>query len=186
MKDFAARWPRLSGWFKTLTLQDLFFSLAERTRAGLRQILRPLIPVTEWEWRERPKKKRRFLPWFERLEKREVPTTTAFLSSAESTGEGSGAKQLFVYLSGSSSQTITVDYATADGTAVAGSDYTSTSGTLTFAPGETSKSFTVSVTDDSLDEDDETFTANLSNPTNATLGSPSTETITILDNDASP
>ena len=59
---------------------------------------------------------------------------------------------------------VTVDYATSDGIAAAGSDYTSTSGTLTFAPGETLKTVSVAVLDDSHDEGAETFTLTLSNP----------------------
>jgi hypothetical protein len=64
---------------------------------------------------------------------------------------------------------VTVDYATANGTATAGSDYTAASGALTFAPGETSKTIAIDVVGDSLVETDETFTLNLSNPTGGTL-----------------
>ena len=62
---------------------------------------------------------------------------------------------------------VTVDYATQDGTATAGSDYTSTSGTLTFAAGETSKTVSVPITDDSVEDDGETFTLTLSNASGA-------------------
>jgi probable HAF family extracellular repeat protein len=66
--------------------------------------------------------------------------------------------------------TVTVNFATADGTATtAGNDYNSTSGQLTFNPGDTSKSVTVQVKGDTTDEFDETFFVNLSNPSNATL-----------------
>ena len=64
---------------------------------------------------------------------------------------------------------VTVDYATADGTATAGSDYQAATGTLTFAPGETSKTITVLVNGDRLAEPNETFVVNLSSPTNATI-----------------
>jgi urease beta subunit len=74
-----------------------------------------------------------------------------------------------VYLSAASSQPVTVSYATADGTATAGSDYAATSGTLTFAPGQTSQTIAVPVCGDTVDEPDETFFVNLSNPVNATL-----------------
>ena len=72
-------------------------------------------------------------------------------------------------LSSSSNQTVTVQYATADGTATAGSDYQASSGTLTFAPGQTSKTITVLVNGDTSIESDETFSVNLSNATNATI-----------------
>ncbi|MFP6751168.1 MAG: FG-GAP-like repeat-containing protein, partial [Pirellulaceae bacterium] len=77
---------------------------------------------------------------------------------------------------------ITVDYATADGTAD-GNDYQATSGTLTFAAGVTSQTITVTVTDDSNNEPHETFVVNLSNPGNATLGDAQATGI-IFDNDA--
>ena len=64
-------------------------------------------------------------------------------------------------------QNVSVDYATADGTAVAGSDYTATSGTLNFAPGETNKTVVVSVTADVAVENDEVFYVNLGNAVNA-------------------
>ncbi|MBS1797390.1 MAG: carboxypeptidase regulatory-like domain-containing protein [Acidobacteria bacterium] len=82
---------------------------------------------------------------------------------------------------------VTVDYATVDGTAVAGQDFGAASGTLTFLNGEVSKSFVVIILNDPTDEPDETFTVALSNPTNgALLTAPSTETITITDNDGPP
>ena len=65
---------------------------------------------------------------------------------------------------------VTVDYATADGTAKAGEDYTASSGTLTFAAGETSKTVNVPVLDDSHDEGEETFGFRLSNATGARIG----------------
>ena len=99
-------------------------------------------------------------------------------------------------LSNTSDQTVTVAYATADGTALtAGDDYTTAGGTVTFDPGTTSETFDVTVRGDFKDEDDETFTAVLSGPTNATLdpgvdngnvAGNSTATVTIVDNDASP
>ena len=58
---------------------------------------------------------------------------------------------------------VTVDYATADGTATAGADYTAASGTLTFAPGETVKTVAVAVLDDTHDDAGETVTLRLSN-----------------------
>jgi thermitase len=75
-----------------------------------------------------------------------------------------------VTLDAGSSQTVTVQYATVDGTAKSGSkDYVSTSGTLTFSPGQTARSFTVRIRGDTTVEPDESFSVNLSNPTNATF-----------------
>ena len=64
---------------------------------------------------------------------------------------------------------VSVDYATANNTAIAPADYTAASGTLTFAAGETTKTVTVLVNGDTLDEANETFFVNLSNPSNATI-----------------
>lgn len=64
---------------------------------------------------------------------------------------------------------VTVAYATADGTAAAGSDYQAASGVLSFAPGEISKTITVQVNGDRLGETNETFFVNLSNATNAVI-----------------
>ena len=72
-----------------------------------------------------------------------------------------------VSLSRAASGTMTVDYATSDGSATAGADYTAASGTLTFAAGETEKTVSVPVLDDSIDEGEETFTLRLSNATGA-------------------
>jgi hypothetical protein len=82
---------------------------------------------------------------------------------------GTRAASFTVILSSASTETITVAYATADGTATAGSDYQATSGTLTFAPGETSKTVTVQVIGDRLPEPNETFVVNLRSPTNAPI-----------------
>ena len=90
-----------------------------------------------------------------------------------------------VTLSRAPSGTVTVDYATADGTATAGSDYTATSGTLTFAAGETEKAISVPVLDDGHDEGSETLTLTLSNPSGAYLADGSA-TGTINNSDPMP
>ena len=82
---------------------------------------------------------------------------------------GSVAATFSVTLSAASTGTITVAYATANGSAAAGGDYQAASGTLTFAPGETSKTVTVLINGDRLGESNETFFVNLSSPTNATI-----------------
>ena len=84
--------------------------------------------------------------------------------------EAEGAVLVFTAtLSHASSRTVTVVYATSDGTAVAGSDYTAASGTLTFNAGDTSQTVQVTVLTDSDDESQETLTLTLSNPSQATL-----------------
>ncbi|MBE7554476.1 MAG: DNRLRE domain-containing protein [Anaerolineales bacterium] len=74
-----------------------------------------------------------------------------------------------VNLSAASGQTVTVNFATANNTATAPADYTTASGTLTFAPGVTSQPVTVLVQGDTLDEPDETFLVNLSGAANAVI-----------------
>jgi hypothetical protein len=74
-----------------------------------------------------------------------------------------------ITLSAASSKGVSVHYSTANGTAVAPADYTPTSGTVTFAPGQTSKTINVVVNGDRVREADETFSVNLSSPVNATI-----------------
>jgi hypothetical protein len=85
--------------------------------------------------------------------------------------------------SGSTAGAVSVDYATADGTATAGSDYTAGTGTVTFAAGETTKTITVATIDDSLQESDETVLVNLSNATGGATISGAQGVGTIKDND---
>ena len=111
----------------------------------------------------------------------EVETSTPTLSIAGGSGtEGADTSIGFtVTLNEAATDTVTVDYATSDGTATAGNDYTSTSGTLTFNAGTTSQTISVSIADDETDESDETFTLTLSNAAGADLGtSTATGTIT--------
>jgi serralysin len=86
-----------------------------------------------------------------------------------------------VTMSAASPLAVSVAYATANGTATAGSDYTASSGTLSFAPGEISKTITINLPNDTINEPDETFSLSLSAPTNATLGSPSSVITTLTD-----
>ncbi len=72
-----------------------------------------------------------------------------------------------VQLDATTSNTVTVNYATRDGTAEAGTDYVAVSDTLTFAPGDRTEFVSVEIVQDSHDEDRETFTLVLSSPTNA-------------------
>ena len=91
-----------------------------------------------------------------------------------------------VSLSAASSQTVTVKYQTANGSAAATADYTALAlTTLTFTPGQTTKTVGVIVRGDALDETNETFRLLLSSPTNATIAA-ATGTCTITDNDPPP
>ena len=110
-----------------------------------------------------------------------IPTVSVSDASA---AEGD-AVAFTVSLSAASSEQATVEYATSDGTATSGTDYTADSGTLTFAANETTKTVSVATTDDSVDESDETFTLTLSSATNATLGD-ATATGMIEDDDSPP
>ena len=112
-------------------------------------------------------------------------STIQFSSAAYSVNEGAGSVALTVVRSGGIQFAASVNYSTANGTAVAGSDYTAASGSLNFAPGETQKTITIGINEDSLVEGDENFTVTLSGPSSgAALGSPSTATVTIVDNDS--
>ncbi|MEO6409614.1 MAG: Calx-beta domain-containing protein, partial [Burkholderiaceae bacterium] len=94
--------------------------------------------------------------------------------------EAAGSASYTVTLSNPSSTPVTVAYATADGTATAGSDYTATAGTLTFAPGTLSQLVTVAILNDTVYESAETFTLNLATPVGASLGNAASLT-TIVD-----
>ena len=113
---------------------------------------------------------------------------TLQLSSATySTSEGAGSVTITVTRTGGSSGAVSVDYATADNTATAPSDYAATSGTLNWADGDTaSKTFSVSIVDDSTLELTEAFNVTLSNASTATLGSTNSASVSITDNDSIP
>ena len=112
------------------------------------------------------------------------PAPLPSLSIADASGsESVGSLSFEVTLSRAATERVTVRYATADGTAAAGADYTAVSGTLTFAGGRTSGSVTVPIVADGLDEPGtETFIVTLSDPRNAVLGA-ATATGSILDDD---
>ena len=94
----------------------------------------------------------------------------AYLTPIEFTTAGGTALAAFtVTLSAASSTPVTVAYATSNGTAAAGGDYVAASGTITFAPGETSKTIAIVVNGDATAETAETFTVTLSSPSGATL-----------------
>jgi hypothetical protein len=113
----------------------------------------------------------------------EPTSSVQFASASYGATDGQGAVPITVTLSTPSSQTVTVNYATTTGgSAEPGVDYTPTSGTLTFQPGQTSQSFNVQVLDDT-DPSGNPLTVNLalSSPGNATLGAQSTAVLDIAE-----
>lgn len=98
-----------------------------------------------------------------------MPTLSISDANVTEGNTGTVAATFTVTLSAASTQTITVAYVTGDGTATVGSDFQSTGGTITFAPGETTKTITVPIIGDRLPEPNETFAVNLSAATNATI-----------------
>jgi CSLREA domain-containing protein len=113
-----------------------------------------------------------------------VPVVSVGNATVSPEGDsGTKPASFAVTLSQATTVPVTVAYATADGTATQPADYTAASGSLTFAPGETSKSVAVDVKGDLLEEPNETFALSLSNPAGATLGT-AQGTGTIVDDDA--
>jgi hypothetical protein len=113
------------------------------------------------------------------------PLITASDASLSEADSGSQAMTVVVSLSHTSNRPVTVNYATADGSAIAPGDYTASSGTLTFSPGTTIQSIALNISDDALDEDDESFTLSLSSAVNGAIAKPQA-ICTITDNDPEP
>jgi Calx-beta domain-containing protein len=106
-----------------------------------------------------------------------------FSAASYTANEGEGSITIAVSRSGSTDGTASVQFATSDGSASSPGDYRAMAGTLTFAAGESSKTFTVLLTNDTSAEANETFSVSLTNVSNATLGSPASATVTVVDND---
>lgn len=107
-------------------------------------------------------------------------------SATDEGDAGTGNLTFSVTLGGAKPADVTVDYATAAGSATAGTDFVTTSGTLTFPPGTTTRTLDVPIVGDLLDENDDSFSVTLSNPTGgASLDDPSA-TGTIRDDDPLP
>ncbi len=117
-----------------------------------------------------------------------APGTLQFSGASFSITESGGSRTINVTRTGGDNGAVSVQYATSDGTATAGSDYQATSGTLNWADhDDTTKSFVVTILDDSDDEPNETVNLTLSSPGGgAGLGSPASATLTINDDDSAP
>lgn len=129
------------------------------------------------------------VPWSNQvtaLAQREVLSQPEISVADAQAGEGPDSMLTFsVTLDPVPSDTVNVDYATSDGTATAGQDYTATGGTLTFSDGEAAKTVTVKVLDDSHDEGSETLTLTLSNASGARIAD-GQATGTIVNSDPMP
>jgi subtilisin family serine protease len=121
-----------------------------------------------------------------------LPRANAVLSSVQfsvsqfDVVESGASATVTVTRSGDTSTQASVDFATSDGGATQKSDYMFAGGTLTFAAGETSKSFPVLIVDDVFQEGTETFSVALSNPIGTSIGARSVASVAIFDNDLSP
>ncbi len=110
--------------------------------------------------------------------------TLNFNASGYGVMENGGSFTVTVSRTGGTTGAVGVTYATSNGTGQSGNEYTATSGTLSFAAGETSKTFTVAVNDDSQNDGSKTFNLALSAPTGgANIGSVGTATVSVTDNE---
>src|SRR5437660_9202073 len=100
--------------------------------------------------------------------------------------ESDGVATVTITRNGDASTAASVSYTTADGTATQKVDYIFAAGTLSFAPGETSKSFTVLIVNDAYQEGTETFSVSLSNPVGTTLGARATAKEAMIEDELSP
>jgi RHS repeat-associated protein len=172
--------PLLSCVFKWFPV-DIHALRLFRARAygALRRLLQPIVRLAK---PERPRSSKPkvvpYMPHMEQLEIRQMPTTVAFHATAQSVAYNASSITVEVDLSGSSSQTITVNYGSHNDTAYAGTDYTATSGTLTFIPGSTSGTFAVPILGHA-ELSDVDFNVTLSSPVNATLTGWVTDVITL-------
>lgn len=115
----------------------------------------------------------------------DMPPLVRFANPSSSISEMGSTAQPTVSLSAPSGRVVSVDYTrdATDSATAADATLAGAPGTLVFQPGETSQTLTVNVTNDIVDEDGETVVIDLASPTNATLGTPATHTLTINDND---
>jgi len=115
------------------------------------------------------------------------PGTISFNSNSYTVNENNGTASITLTRSGGSDGEVSVILTPTDGTANQGSDYNNSTVTVTFVNGQTSKTVTIPITDDSIYELTETVNLTISNPTGgATLGTQQTATLSIIDNDAVP
>lgn len=117
-----------------------------------------------------------------------IPTGYYLDAPTRTVQEYLSAIPINVTRTGDLSVSSTIDYATANGTALAGTDYVATSGTATFAPGEATKTINIPLIQDTLHEGSETLSFTLSNPTgtSAEIIAPGSTAVTLTDDDPQP
>jgi hypothetical protein len=163
---------------------------------ALEEVAGSLLSNTSYHWRVRllyhpgttpfqPHSRWLTMPWdgWNEQDLRTTLPTVSFQEADFSVNEGVGATKITLDLDVASSQVVTVSYATSDGSAKNGEDYTAASGTLIFGPGVISRTFNISVTDDALDETAEILFLTLSDASNALIAGSNPATLTILDDD---
>lgn len=152
-------------------------------------------PHSEWAWADRLPSAFRFLynPWdepnelLEESEPEPQPGTLQFSTAAASVAENAGSVRVYVNRVGGAAGAASVSYATANGTATAGADYTAASGTLTWADQDNEQKYVdIAILDNAVYEGDEVFYVNLSGATGAALGNPMTIAVTIVDDELPP
>ena len=115
------------------------------------------------------------------------PGQVRFKAATTVSGENAGAVNVVVNLASPATVPVSINFNSVDGTAMAGADYFSAAGTLTFAPGETEKTFSVSLIDDALDETTETVILRLSSANNGSvIGEPNIFLLSLTDDDPTP
>lgn len=152
-------------------------------------------PHSEWAWADRLPSAFRFLynPWdelnelLEESEPEPQPGKLEFSTAATNVAENAGSVRVFVNRVGGADGAASVNYATSNGTATAGGDYTAKSGTLNWGDQDNSQKYVdITILDDAVYEGDEVFYVNLSDAMGANLGSPNRIAVTILDNEPPP
>ena len=109
--------------------------------------------------------------------------TLRFSASTYGVNENGATANITIQRAGNTTTAVSAQFATSNGTATAPSDYTAVTQTVSFAPGETTKIVSVPIIDDNADEPNETVNLTLSAPVGATLGTPNTAVLNIIDND---
>ena len=174
-------WPSVQKWFRIQHILDDLFAVLEGTRAGLTQLFRKRFLLSGGAGFRRPS----YRPCFEGLEARVMPTMVQFTVSSYAVQVSGNSVSFPVRLDQTSSSTVSVNYTTANNSALAGVDYTAASGTLTILPGNTQGNISVQLLNRS-EPTDKSFSLILTSASQAYLGDPSSATITLINGGSLP